>query len=165
LNFQGNCTHDSTPRMKKPSGNGLKLLSNSEMPPKHKYVERLRKRTRNELPLTLGQLVQNYRETTGISLREFSKRVGISLSMVSLIERDRVYPRRPNLDKIAHLLEISRADIHKLDTRLRFDHLRRVVEQSPELREALRFMIEQVRNGSVAPEAFARALCGAGSKR
>jgi transcriptional regulator with XRE-family HTH domain len=131
---------------------------------KHVPVKVSRTHFENGDPLTLGQLLQNYRQEKGISLRELSRELGISLSMVSLMERDIVYPRRPNLDKISTLLKVSRADLLKLDKRLRMDDLRRVVEKNPELREALRLMVEQIQDGHPA-ESFAKALISVARRR
>ena len=150
--------------MKQFSGNGFKSLLNSKMPTKHDRVQSRGKRSKTEVQLTLGQLIQNYREQTGVSVRGLAKQLGISFSMVSAIERDKTFPRRPTLDSIAKLLEITPAELLKLDTRLRFDRLRRILAKSPELNDALHVMVEQIRTGKASPRVFATSIAATAAK-
>lgn len=162
--YQGNRRFQPTLYMKQITGNGSKSLSISEMLAKHKHVQSRRKKTRTEVPLSLGQLIQNYRERTGISLRGLAKQLGVSLTMVALAERDKTFPQGRNLNKIGDLLRVKPEELRKLDRRVPMDKLRRLLDKSPQLNGAFRYMVTQIEEGNASPESFARALLSAGPK-
>lgn len=114
---------------------------------------------------TLGQMILHYRESKGISVRELAKELGISFSMVSAIQREKIFPRRRILERLADLLEVSAPDLQKLDTRLRIDHLRIIVEKNPDLNGALSIMVERIREGRTPPAEFAKAILAATASR
>jgi transcriptional regulator with XRE-family HTH domain len=144
--------------MKRPSGHGSKSLFIGEMLAKHNHVQSGRKRIRPEAPLTLGQLIHNYRESSGTSMRALARELGVSSSMVAFMEGDKVFPGTALLETLAKILRRSTNDLQGLDPRISFRQLRRVVDRSPELHDALRFMLNEIREGRAVPEDFARRL-------
>jgi len=144
--------------MKHPSGKSLKSLSISEMPTKHIHVQNRNKRIKSEIAPTLGQLIQNYRENSGSSMRALAAELGISSSMVAFMEGDKVFPGPVLLHDLAKVLRRSANELKALDPRISFRQLKRVVDKSPELRDALRFMLNELCDGRALPEDFARRI-------
>jgi transcriptional regulator with XRE-family HTH domain len=128
------------------------------MPAKHDHVKGRRKRIGPEIPLTLGQLIQTYRKNSGTSMRALAAELDVSSSMVAFMEGDKVFPGPILLNKLAKVLRRSSNDLKTLDPRISFRQLKRVVDKSPELRNALRFMLNELREGKAGPEDFARRL-------
>lgn len=58
-------------------------------------------------PLGVGQRLRTERERAGLGLRELARRVGVSASLVSQIEKDRVTPSVGTLYAIVNVLGIS----------------------------------------------------------
>lgn len=126
------------------------------------------KKSKNEIGLeskqSLGQLIQSYREQKGISMRELAQELGISFSMVSAVEREKIFPRRRILEKLAKQLEASTSELQKLDTRLRIDHLRVIIQKNPELNDALSLMVKRIREGRASSDEFAKAIIAIASE-
>lgn len=140
-------------------------MPNGEMPAKHNCVRHQQLNFKNGTDRSLGDLIQNRREELGISLRELAKRLEISASMLSLIEREKAHPSPAMLGKIGKMFNFSSSDLRKFDTRLRLDHLKRLVEKNPDLGEALRLMLVRIREGKATPERFTKAIIAAGARR
>ena len=62
-------------------------------------------------PSHLGPRLRAERERQGLSLREIAKRVGVSASLVSQIERDKVAPSVSTLWALVRELELSMGDL------------------------------------------------------
>ena len=56
--------------------------------------------------INLGKKVQDFRNKSGMSLRELAKRAGLTASMLSQIERDLVNPSIGTLKAIAQALDV-----------------------------------------------------------
>jgi transcriptional regulator with XRE-family HTH domain len=150
--------------MKDAHGNGLAPVADSQMLAKHDHVQNRRNKAKTGLSTTLGQLIQSYRQETGISMREMAKRLQVMPSMMSLFERDMGFPTHKALNKLAKLLGVPMTDLQRLDTRVRVHELRRLIEKSSELGSAFRYMLQEIQQGRTSPEAFAQAILEAGSK-
>jgi len=61
----------------------------------------------NEISLSLGQRLRNLRKARGISLKELSSEIGISIGMLSQIERAVSVPSLRSLRKLAIALDVS----------------------------------------------------------
>jgi len=140
-------------------------MSNGQMPVIHNAVRNQNKTLNNAADESLGELVQKRREHLGISLRELARRLEISPSMLSLIEREKSSPSPVILGKIGKLFNLSSSDLRKFDTRLRINQLKRLVEKNPDLGDALHLMLETIREGKATPQRFAKALIAAGTRR
>jgi transcriptional regulator with XRE-family HTH domain len=66
-------------------------------------------------PSHIGPRLRDRREALGISLREIARRVGVSASLVSQIERDRVNPSVSTLYALASELGLSMGDLFDPD--------------------------------------------------
>jgi len=71
----------------------------------------------NNTGKTLGQVIRDARVATGVSLREFSKKLGITPSYQSDIENDRRIPSEDVLKKMAGLLSLDFEDLMALGGR------------------------------------------------
>jgi transcriptional regulator with XRE-family HTH domain len=99
------------------------LAHNKLGKPDNKRLNDLAERTRRSITipanaapgqeglLTLGARVRSGRETLGISLREFARRLGVSPSLISQIERGRAMPSVGTLYSIANELDLSFDDM------------------------------------------------------
>ena len=90
----------------------------------------------NQKPVSLGPEIRRLRELSGVSLRGFAQRVGISAPHLSDIERDRRRPSKELLKKIAGALQsvgATHAGLDRLDARFESD-LKEWVAATPEVR-------------------------------
>ena len=65
--------------------------------------------------INLGKKVQDFRNKSGMSLRELAKRAGLTASMLSQIERDLVNPSIGTLKAIAQALDVPMFKFFKDD--------------------------------------------------
>src|SRR5215831_8804773 len=63
----------------------------------------------------IGPRLRAQREYVGLSLRELARRIGVSASLVSQIERDRVNPSVSTLYALARELGVSMGDLFDAD--------------------------------------------------
>ena len=138
-----------------------KRLRHAGIATKHDVVRKQQNEIRSGAELTLGRLIQDYRERAGISLRDLAEQIEVVPSMMSLFERDRGFPTYIALNKLAKLLGRPAVDLQRLDTRVRIHELRRLIEQSPELSGAFRFLLQEVQEGRITPRVFAEAILSA----
>lgn len=66
-------------------------------------------------PSHIGPRLRERRKAVGISLREIARRIGVSASLVSQIERDRVNPSVSTLYALARELGLSMGDLFDAD--------------------------------------------------
>ncbi len=66
-------------------------------------------------PSHIGRRLRDRREALGISLREIARRIGVSASLVSQIERDRVNPSVSTLYSLARELGLNMGDLFDPD--------------------------------------------------
>ena len=112
---------------------------------------------------TLGAEIRRLRTEAGITLRDFSRKLGHSAAYLSDIEHDRRRPPDPLLRQMAALLRDVGADfdtLHRLDTRLDPD-LKIWANATPGVREMLR----QVRDSGRDPREVLRELEKEAKKR
>lgn len=70
-------------------------------------------------PSSIGQSLRAQREKLGISLREIARRVGVSPSLISLIERDKVNPSVSTLWSLVTQLGLRMGDVFPEEARPR----------------------------------------------
>src|SRR2546425_9274990 len=92
---------------------------------------------------SLGQRIRELRREADLSLREFAKKLGVSAAFLSDVELGRRYPSDSKLAKIAHILDISFAELQAYDTRPPVDELRRLSAVDPTYGLALRTVIDR----------------------
>lgn len=112
---------------------------------------------------TLGTEIRRLRTDAGITLRDFSRRLGHSAAYQSDIEHDRRRPPDPLLREMVALLVDVGADfdaLQQLDTRLDPD-LKVWANATPGVREMLR----QVRDSGRDPREILRRLESESKKR
>jgi transcriptional regulator with XRE-family HTH domain len=107
---------------------------------------------------TLGGVIEEARRKFGLSLRGLAKRIGISFPYLSRIERNMEFPSTPVLKKLAGELGLDAAFMKRLDTRVPFDDLRRMVRRSEALQRALHDAIRHVNEGALSLDEFAELL-------
>jgi transcriptional regulator with XRE-family HTH domain len=89
---------------------------------------------------TLGREIRRLRELSGVTLRRFAQRVGVSAPHLSDVERDRRRPSKGLLKKIVGELRsvgATHAGLDRLDTRFERD-LQEWSAATPEVRLLLR---------------------------
>lgn len=94
----------------------------------------------------------------GISLREMARRLKMSASILSLIERDRLFPSKAVASRIAGLFGVPVEDITQFDDRISISQLRRTIDRDPELRAAVNLMVREIESGVIPPSRFATAI-------
>src|SRR6266511_1836884 len=66
-------------------------------------------------PSHIGPRLRDQRERLGISLRELARRIGVSASLISQIERDKVNPSVSTLYALVRELGLSMGDLFAAD--------------------------------------------------
>lgn len=110
---------------------------------------------------TLGEFITERRKAAGCSLRAFAKRIKVSPSFLSEVERNKRYPSHAVQGRIANVLGVGAAELERFDRRVPLDQLRRMIEKSPEFGSALLLMIDQVRRGQKSLKALAEQILAA----
>ena len=92
---------------------------------------------------TMGQRIRELRGQEDLSLRELSKKLGVSAAFLSDVELGRRYPRDEVLLKLAQILETTVEDLHKYDTRPPVEDIKRLASSDPLYGIAFRKVIDQ----------------------
>jgi transcriptional regulator with XRE-family HTH domain len=93
---------------------------------------------------TLGQRINELRESQNMSLRELSGNLkGFSAAHLSDIERGRRHPSKDLLGKLATVFEVDVADLERYDTRPAMRELKQRVERDPALGLKLRGVLDE----------------------
>jgi len=98
-------------------------------------------------PPTLGREIRRLRTLSGVSLRGFAQKIGVSAPHLSDIERDRRRPSKELLKTIARALKpvgATHASLDRLDARFESD-LVEWTSENPEVRILLRKLKESGR--------------------
>lgn len=88
--------------------------------------------------LSLGETLRKLRESLGISLRDFSRRSGVSPSFLSEVESGRRHPSPSRLEDIAKVLGVPVSDLEGLDHRVTLALIRQMLESNPDWGPVLR---------------------------
>jgi transcriptional regulator with XRE-family HTH domain len=80
---------------------------------------------------SLGAKVRMLREQLGLTLREFSRRTGISPSFLCEVESGRRNPGPERLEKISETLNVPLSDLVDLDHRITLAMLQEMLENDP----------------------------------
>ncbi len=93
--------------------------------------------------MTLGQHIRGLREQKQISLRELSRRLGITAAFLSDIELGRRYPSDQILSRIAMELAVEIENLRDYDARPPLDEIRRLSTLNPSYGIAFRKIVER----------------------
>ena len=107
---------------------------------------------------TLGEFIRKKRDEADISLRELARQIEITPPFLSDIELGRRNPSEDVLAKIADYFKLPIEELKKLDTRVTFSDLKRLIEKDPKLGFAFRTAIEDVNQGKSTIEELTRKL-------
>src|SRR5437899_10704478 len=92
---------------------------------------------------TFGQRIRELREIQDLSLREFAKKLGnLSAAFVSDVELGHRFPSEKVLEKMAHVLGVSTAELRRYDSRPPIEELKRLAASNPTYGFALRKVAE-----------------------
>ena len=83
------------------------------------------------IEISLGQRLHELRDKADLSLRELSKKVGISGPFLSDIELGRRFPSEEILGKLARALNVSLEELRQYDNREPIADLRRLMDSKP----------------------------------
>ena len=103
---------------------------------------------------TLGECLRELRESKDLSVRELSKRIGVSAAFLSDVELGRRHPSEDVLSKLARELGTTVAELRRHDARAPIRELRRMAASNPAMGFALRRVVED----GVDPEDLLRYL-------
>ena len=104
------------------------------------------------IEISLGQRLHELRDKADLSLRELSRKVGISSPFLSDIELGRRFPSEEILAKLADALNVSLEDLKQYDTREPIADLKRLMDSDPKLGFAFRTAVEKVKSGELTAE-------------
>src|ERR1700756_4021879 len=104
------------------------------------------------IEISLGQRLHELREKADLSLRELSKKVGISGPFLSDIELGRRFPSEEILAKLASALNVSLEELKQYDNREPIADLKRLMDSNPKLGFAFRTAVEKVKSGELTAE-------------
>lgn len=111
---------------------------------------------------TLGVRIRELREERDLSLREFAGKLKLSPAFVSDVELGRRFPSDKVLAEMATILNTSREELVKFDTRPPVEAMKRITTSNPAYGLAFRRVIDQ----KVSPEALMKfADQNAGDKK
>lgn len=104
--------------------------------------------------------MRRLREGIGISLRELSRRVGVSPSFMSDVEIGRRHPKPVRLEAIAKELGVPVSDLAELDHRSSLDDLKRLLAKDPAWGPVFRRLYAAGADGSLTPAALLKKIPG-----
>jgi transcriptional regulator with XRE-family HTH domain len=107
---------------------------------------------------TVGEFITERRKAAGCSLRAFARKIKVSPSFLSEVERNKRYPSDAVQRRIADALGFDVAELKRFDRRVPLDELRRMIEKSPEFSSVLLLMIDQVKSGQKGLKALAEQI-------
>ena len=97
------------------------------------------------IEISLGQRLHELRDKADLSLRELSKKVGISGPFLSDIELGRRFPSEEILAKLAIALNVSLEELKQYDNREPTADLKRLMESILSWAFAFRTAVEKVK--------------------
>lgn len=106
----------------------------------------------------MGESVRGLREGMGISLRELSRRVGVSPSFLSDLEIGRRYPKPERLEEIARALAVPVSELAGLDYRSSVEDLKRLLAKDAEWGPVLRQLYSAGMDGSLTPATLSKKI-------
>jgi transcriptional regulator with XRE-family HTH domain len=109
-------------------------------------------------PTTLGKFLYWKRQKEQLSLRELAKKLGISFPYLSDLERDKRFPSRALLERIATHFQVSVRQLEAFDHRVKISDVVRIVDEHPDLRAVFKQMIDKINQGKISPEVLAKKL-------
>src|ERR1700741_932673 len=104
------------------------------------------------IEISLGQRLHELRDKADLSLRELSKKGGISGPFLSDIELGRRFPSKKILGKLERVRNVSLEELRKYDNREPIADLRRLMDSNPKLGFAFRTAVEKVKSGELTAE-------------
>lgn len=109
---------------------------------------------------TMGETVRRLREEMGISLRELSRRVGVSASFMSDLEVGRRHPKADRLEAIAQELGVPASELAELDHRSSIEDLKRLLAKDPAWGPVFRQLYAAGVDGILTPAALKKKIPG-----
>jgi transcriptional regulator with XRE-family HTH domain len=109
---------------------------------------------------SLGAQVRMLREQLGFSLREFSRRTGISPSFLCEVESGRRNPGPERLDRIAETLGVPVSELVNLDHRITMAMLGEMLDTDPEWGPVFRRIHAAATDDGLSPAALMNKLAG-----
>ncbi|HXT39018.1 MAG TPA: helix-turn-helix transcriptional regulator [Candidatus Angelobacter sp.] len=101
---------------------------------------------------TLGEIIKQSRERTGLSIREFARRSDVSAPFLSDIELGRRYPSDEVLARFAKIFKTPIEELKRYDTRDSISSLKKLMDTNPSWGFALRTVAEKALRGKISPE-------------
>ena len=117
------------------------------------------------IEISLGQRLHELRDKADLSLRELSRKVGISGPFLSDIELGRRFPSEEILAKLAGALNVSLEDLKQYDNREPIADLKRLMDSDPKLGFAFRTAVEKVKSGELTAEELIARLSKSSRKK
>jgi transcriptional regulator with XRE-family HTH domain len=117
------------------------------------------------IEISLGQRLHELRDKADLSLRELSRKVGISGPFLSDIELGRRFPSEEILAKLAGALNVSLEDLNQYDNREQIADLKRLMDSDPKLGFAFRTAVEKVKSGELTAEELIARLSKSSRKK
>jgi transcriptional regulator with XRE-family HTH domain len=117
------------------------------------------------IEISLGQRLHELRDKADLSLRELSRKVGISSPFLSDIELGRRFPSEEILAKLAGALNVSLEDLKRYDNREPIADLKRLMDSDPKLGFAFRTAVEKVKSGELTAEELIARLSKSSRKK
>src|ERR1700741_5140651 len=117
------------------------------------------------IEISLGQRLHELRDKADLSLRELSKKVGISGPFLADIELGRRFPSEEILGKLARALNVSLEELRQYDNREPIADLRRLMDSNPKMGFAFRTAVENVKSGELTAENIIAKLSKSPSKK
>jgi transcriptional regulator with XRE-family HTH domain len=117
------------------------------------------------IEISLGQRLHELRDKADLSLRELSRKVGISGPFLSDIELGRRFPSEEILAKLADALNVSLEDLKQYDNREPIADLKRLMDSDPKLGFAFRTAVEKVKSGELTAEELIARLSKSSRKK
>ena len=108
--------------------------------------------------LPLGEKMRKLREDLGISLREFSRRSGVSPSFLSEVESGRRHPSPSRIEEIAKVLGVPVSELADLDHRVTLALVRQMLESNPDWGPVLRRIHAAATADTLKPAALMKKL-------
>lgn len=105
---------------------------------------------------TLGQRIEELRESKDLSMRELAAQAGISAPFVSDIESGFRYPSDDVLEQLARALGTTIADLKSYDPRPPSKEMQELVDLDPRYGFAFRRMVTAVKELKITPDQIDR---------
>lgn len=107
---------------------------------------------------TLGEHIRAKRKALSISLRELSRRAGITAPYLSDVELGRRFPSVPMLRKIATILEVPEDELTGYDYREALSEFKRLLAIHPQLGSALQVAMLDLKQGKITLDELTNRL-------